>query len=246
MDLVIVMPVYNESGCIEAVTLDWLKIFDRLDGRLIAINDGSKDNTGEILNCVAEKESRLLVYHQQNAGHGAAILTGYAKAIEFNPAYVFQTDGDNQIKPGEFWKLWEQRKQASFILGARVERADAPHRLVLMHILKGIILFLFGINIRDANAPFRLMRITFLKDALRQFPSNVSTPNIFLSLVAARYHGGMVEVPVQHFRRSSGTGSLNLRKLVRVCFRSAKELLQFRLGQAGACSTRVREIGRDS
>ena len=65
MDLIIVMPVYNESGCIEAVSLDWLKIFDRLDGRQIAINDGSKDNTGEILYRLAEKNSRLLVYHQQ-------------------------------------------------------------------------------------------------------------------------------------------------------------------------------------
>jgi hypothetical protein len=43
IDLVIAMPAYDESGCIEAVTLDWLKIFDRRDGCLIAINDASKD-----------------------------------------------------------------------------------------------------------------------------------------------------------------------------------------------------------
>jgi glycosyltransferase involved in cell wall biosynthesis len=52
-----------------------------LDGRLIAVGDGSKDSTGVILDRLAEKEPRLLVHHQQNAGHGAAILAGYRMAI---------------------------------------------------------------------------------------------------------------------------------------------------------------------
>jgi hypothetical protein len=101
---------------------------------------------------------------------------------------------------------------------------------VLARILKNLNLLIFGTRIRDANSPFRLMRTTFLQDALRQFPRDVFAPNIFLSLVAARLPGTILEVPVQHFRRSTGTGSLNLRKLVRICLRCTKELLQFRLG----------------
>ena len=85
MNIVIVIPVYNESVCIEPVTLDWLRICDKLDGRLIAVDDGSKDGTGAILDRLAEKEPRLLVRHQQNAGHGAAILAGYYLAITLSP-----------------------------------------------------------------------------------------------------------------------------------------------------------------
>ena len=230
MDIVIVIPVYNESACIEQVTLDWVRVFDKLDGRLIAVDDGSKDGTGAILDRLAENEPRLLVHHQQNAGHGAAILAGYHMAITLAPDYIFQTDSDNQIKPSEFWRLWERREQSPLVLGVRQDRNDAAHRLAVMRILKGFNLLIFGTRIRDANAPFRLMRTTFLQGALRQFPRDVFAPNIFLSLIAAKSPVAVLEVPVQHFRRSTGIESLNLRKLVRICLRCTKELLQFRLG----------------
>ena len=87
MDVVVVIPAYNERAYIEQTVLDWLRVLDKLDGRLIAVDDGSKDSTGVILDRLAEKEPRLLVHHQQNAGHGAAILAGYRMAIALNPDY---------------------------------------------------------------------------------------------------------------------------------------------------------------
>jgi dolichol-phosphate mannosyltransferase len=230
MDVIIVIPVYNESACIEQVTLDWLRVVDKLDGLLIAVDDGSTDGTGAILDRLAEKEPRLLVQHQPNAGHGEAILAGYRMAIALSPDYIFQTDSDNQIKPSEFWHLWQRREQSSFVLGVRQDRNDAAHRLLVTRILGTFNLLIFGAHIRDANAPFRLMRTTFLQDALRQCPRGVFAPNIFLSLVAARSPSAILEMPIQHSRRSTGTESLNPRKLVRMCLRSTKELLQFRLG----------------
>ena len=100
-----------------------------------------------------------------------------------------------------------------------VRRETIPHRLVVLRILKGLNLLIFGTHIRDANAPFRLMRTTFLQEALRQFPGDVFAPNVFLSLIAAKLPVAVLEVPVQHFQRSTGTGSLNLLKLVRICLR---------------------------
>ena len=230
MDIVIVIPVYNESACIEQVTLDWVRVFDKLDGRLIAVDDGSKDGTGAILDRLAEKDPRLLVHHQQNAGHGAAILAGYRLAITMSPDYIFQTDSDDQIKPSEFWHLWERREQSPLVLGVREDRNDAAHRLVLARILKDLNLLIFGTHIRDANSPFRLMRMTFLKTRCGKFRAMSLLPTSSCSLVAARLPGAILEVPVQHFRRSTGTESLKLRKLVRICLRCMKELLQFRLG----------------
>jgi dolichol-phosphate mannosyltransferase len=230
MDIVIVMPVYNESACIEQVMLDWFRVFDKLAGLLIVVDDGSRDGTGAILRRLAEKEPRLLVHHQQNGGHGAAVLAGYRMAIKLNPAYIFQTDSDNQIKPSEFWHLWERREQAPLVLGVRQDRNDEAHRIVVSRILESLNLLIFGKRIRDANTPFRLMRTTFLRNALGQFPRDVFAPNIFLSLVASKLFVAIPEVSVEHFQRSTGEKSLNLRKLVLVCLRCTKELLQFRVG----------------
>jgi dolichol-phosphate mannosyltransferase len=162
-----------------------------------------------------------------------------------SPDYIFQTDSDDQIKPSEFWHLWERREQSPLVLGVRQDRNDAAHRLVVTRILKGFNLLIFGTHIRDANAPFRLMRTTFLQDALRQFPRDIFAPNIFLSLVAAKLPVAVPEVPVQHFRRSTGTESLNLRKLVRICLRCTKELLQFRLGLFHANGAQENKSPRD-
>ena len=43
--LIVVMPVYNEAGCIEQVLDEWLAILRKVDGVLLVINDGSTDGT---------------------------------------------------------------------------------------------------------------------------------------------------------------------------------------------------------
>ena len=214
MDVVVVIPAYNERAYIEQTVLDWLRVLDKLDGRLIAVDDGSKDSTGVILDRLAEKEPRLLVHHQQNAGHGAAILAGYRMAIALNPDFIFQADSDDQIKPSEFWRLWERREQSPFVLGVRQDRNDAAHRLIVTNILKGLNPLIFGTYIRDANALFRLMSTTFVQAALRQFPRDVFAPNIFChwSPENCRSQPGGAG---QHFRRSTGTESANMSKLIR-------------------------------
>ena len=141
--------------------------------------------------------------------------------------------------------IWNDRLgSAPLVLGVRQDRDDAVHRLMVTRVLRGLNLLIFGTHIRDANAPFRLMRTTFLQDALRQFPRDVFAPNI-LSLVAAKLPFAVAEVPVQHFRRSTGTGSLDLQKLVRICLRCTKELLRFRFGLFHAHGAQEHKSPRD-
>ena len=56
--LYIVVPAYNESENIEALIEDWYPVVERYnekgDSRLVIINDGSKDNTYEMLCKAAE------------------------------------------------------------------------------------------------------------------------------------------------------------------------------------------------
>ena len=50
-ELCIVMPAYNEEGCIQEVVKKWLSAIDALgvtSGALVVVNDGSKDRTGAL------------------------------------------------------------------------------------------------------------------------------------------------------------------------------------------------------
>ena len=99
----LVIPAYNIENYIER-TLDsvFAQTYRNLD--VIAVNDGSSDTTGLLLDRYAEKEPRLHVLHQENAGASRARLAGIRAA---KGDYIGFVDGDDLIDPGMYERLLE-------------------------------------------------------------------------------------------------------------------------------------------
>lgn len=98
-ELCIVVPVYNESGAIGAVLSKWSAMLDShgIDWQLHAYNDGSRDNSSEILSAVAKRSNGRLVAHDKtNSGHGPTILLGYRENAE-HCDWLFQMDSDDEM-----------------------------------------------------------------------------------------------------------------------------------------------------
>jgi glycosyltransferase involved in cell wall biosynthesis len=234
LNLVLVIPAYNEEGCIENVIDLWTKgisnILKNDNFKILVINDGSKDKTGEILDHIASKNNFLIAKHQLNGGHGNAVVNGYKFAVEMNPEFVFQTDSDDQFIPDDFKHFWDLKDQSDFILGFRQIRHDDPFRLLITRILKFSLLFIYGTYINDANIPFRLYKTSFLKKLLTVLPNPVPfAPNIFLSVLAKKANQKLFNIPVIHKERETGEVSIRHMKLLQVCWQSLKELILFRI-----------------
>ena len=187
--LAIVMPAYNEQECMADVVKIWSDLLDDEfageNTRLIVVNDGSKDNTGKILDALKPQYPKLEVVHQVNGGHGNAVVHAYRKAVELDAEFVFQTDSDDQFIPEDVKKLWDKRNESDFILGYRQVRHDDIFRLLITRILRYSMFLVYGTFIMDSNIPFRLIRGTFLKKLLSQLPNPVPfAPNIFLAIMA--------------------------------------------------------------
>ncbi|WP_353721399.1 glycosyltransferase family 2 protein [Dyadobacter sp. 676] len=232
--LSIVMPAYNEQDCIEKVVYNWTSFlktkFPNDNTTLIVINDGSKDNTKVLLDKLDAEIDNLTVVHQKNGGHGNAVVNGYRKALELGSEYVFQTDSDDQFVSEDFDKLWEKRSQSQFILGYRQVRHDAGVRLFITKFLRGTISAVYGTFIMDSNIPFRLIKGTFLKKLMAQLPNpEPFAPNIFLAVMAKKSGQELFDIPITHKDRETGTVSIVKWNLWKVCIRSFKELLRFRL-----------------
>ncbi|NEA36863.1 glycosyltransferase family 2 protein [Streptomyces sp. SID13031] len=233
-ELAVVVPVYNEVGCIRQVLEEWIATLDTAGltdehmVHMIIIDDGSTDGTSQILAELATKDQRLKVVKQRCGGHGPSVIHGYQLALESQAEYIFQIDSDNEFEPSEFASLWELRDRAPFVLGCRVRRNSPLHRRFISRSLRLLQRVLFQVNIPDSNVPYRLMGRNYLNFALKHIPSNVFIPNVYMSIVAHALQVPVVYVPISHRQRTTGKVSIHGWRLLRVCAKNLAQLVAWR------------------
>lgn len=225
---VVVMPVYNEEGCIGDVCREWLAEAGSMEYVLLLVDDGSTDRTAEILAELANSHSGIEVVCQANAGHGRAVVRGYREALERRAEWVFQVDSDGQFRATDFAKLWERRSSSSCVLGYRATRHDSWHRRCFSHLHRCLLLLFFGISPRDPNVPFRLMKTDLLARMLRSVPPGAFAPNVWLGLLAMRSGQDPVNVPVNHLPRAAGASKLRILPLARAAASHLLDMFRFR------------------
>ncbi|HEV3272032.1 MAG TPA: glycosyltransferase family 2 protein [Candidatus Methylacidiphilales bacterium] len=220
VDLAVVMPVYNEEANIEAVVSEWAGEFERLgiSFALLAINDGSKDGTGALLQTLAKRYGdSVRPVEKGNAGHGQACRTGYALAVESGAEWTLQIDSDGQCDPRFFASFWSCREEAAAVFGVRTTRDDGVSRALISAGCRIATSLLCGIDLKDANVPYRLIRTSVLKEAMPRIPDDFDMQNVALTLALKRQPSVRWKYVPIHFRdRQGGTNSINLRRIAQM------------------------------
>jgi glycosyltransferase involved in cell wall biosynthesis len=101
----VVMSVYNGAANL-AATLDSVLAQEDCDFEFIAVNDGSVDTSGQVLDDYAARDKRLRVIHQSNTGLTRALMRGCAQA---RGTFIARQDADDLSLPGRL------NEQASFL-----------------------------------------------------------------------------------------------------------------------------------
>lgn len=196
---------------------------------LYAIDDGSTDQSANLLKTYQEQYPEIVVYSKANEGHGKAVMYGYHQAIGAGADWVFQCDSDAQFVASDFLKLWERRQKSSFILGVRQDRQDPLARKIISWLLRSLSQFFFQSDATDINIPFRLMRSSLLAALIKEIPASCLTPNIQLTLLANALHIDPLNIEISHRKRQGGVPSLNFKELCRICSQSLIDLLLLRI-----------------
>ena len=230
--LAIVMPVYNEEAAIGAVLDKWVAAMDRLgiEYQIHPYNDGSKDNSWDVIRAKAEEHAGKVVAHTKpNGGHGPTILQGYREAAEAGYNWVFQIDSDDEMGPEGFGELWNRREEYDFLVGIRDGRKQALPRKIISAFSRLSVRLFYGKSIWDVNTPYRLMRVSAFKDVWNAIPRNTFAPNVIITGMAASKKLRCYETRVPQHDRTTGEVSIKKWKLLKAALRAFGQTIVFSL-----------------
>jgi dolichol-phosphate mannosyltransferase len=224
--LFIIIPCYNEQYNIGKTIFGYYKIISKFEnGKILIINDGSIDNTEEVIDENIKNIPQIELINKENSGHGSTCLFGYKLAIEKGANYIFQVDSDNQNKSEDFWSLWNQKGEANFVFGNRKPRKDGYFRKIVTNILTFLIKIIFGKLIKDPNVPFRLMKANILEKYLSIIPPHFFITNTLLSIILVTNKEKIKWVDVEFFKRQNGKNSISLFSILKISKTVFQELM---------------------
>jgi len=137
MAVVIVVPCYNEAARLPVAAFE--RFLDATPVDFIFVNDGSTDNTGEVLKRIQSgRENRVRILdHEKNQGKAEAVRRGMEQALASGADYAGFWDADLATPLEAIPKLacvLEQRPEIDMVFGSRVkllgrniERRPARH-----------------------------------------------------------------------------------------------------------------------
>jgi dolichol-phosphate mannosyltransferase len=101
-DVTVVIPTYNEVENVESITAA-----AKSHGyRVLVVDDGSPDGTGDLADALASGDDRFEVFHRtEKAGLGTAYAEGFTYAIDAGARVVCEMDADFSHDPADLPRL---------------------------------------------------------------------------------------------------------------------------------------------
>ncbi len=205
----IVVPVLNEEESLEPFYQELHKIILELkvDYEIIFIDDGSTDNSLEILKKLFKVNDKIRIFSfRRNLGKSEALSLGFIKA---KGDFIITLDADLQDKPSEIPKLLRIAKDGiDVVSGWRKNRKDKSRMLIISRLFNFLMGMLFNLHLHDYNCGIKL----YTRDAAKSLRLYGGLHR-FIPLLAYEQGFTVDEVIVEHASRKYGKSKYNFSKL---------------------------------
>ncbi len=167
--LTVIIPAYNEELGIKQTVQDLILFAKKNNWNIIVVNDGSTDNTGEI---IKNLEYISVINHTSNKGYGASLKTGIKAS---KTEYIAMYDADGQHNPVDLEAMWNNITDQDMLIGKRGKDSHQdwlrkPGKWVLGKTAN----LLTGRKIPDLNSGLRVIKRSCLINKLHLFSNAFS------------------------------------------------------------------------
>jgi dolichol-phosphate mannosyltransferase len=233
----LILPTYNEAENIEPF-VD--AVGEKLPpgSRILIVDDGSPDGTGEIADRIAARREEVAVLHRPHKeGLGPAYIAGFREALAQGAALVVEMDADFSHEPAYLPRLLEAAERADVVIGSRyVDGGDVGDWGVLRRTISrggsAYARLVLGVDVSDLTAGFKCIRREVLEAIdLDTVQSRGYAFQVELTYRAIRRGFTVVEVPIVFRDRRVGSSKMSRAIVAEAIWRVP--LLRFKNGRSG-------------
>ncbi len=218
----LILPTYNEAENVGPIVGAAGEVLARAapEGfRILIVDDGSPDGTGELADQLADKHDWVSVLHRtEKAGIGPAYIAGFRHALAHGAGYVMEMDSDFSHDPADLARLLGAvHDGADLALGSRYVDGGGVRNWGLLRrvVSQGGSTYarvVLGLQVKDLTGGFKCFRREVLETiSLADVRSRGYAFQVELTYRAVQAGFRVVEVPIVFRDRELGTSKMSWR-----------------------------------
>jgi len=209
----VVVPVFNEAENLPGLLHAVKSALEGLPHEVIVVDDGSADQSPQILHRLAQTHSQMTVLLlAKNYGQSTALQAGFDHA---RGRFIVTMDGDLQNDPADIPGMiafLESNPQVDMVSGWRKSRQDAAlSRRLPSQLANWLISRITGVQLHDYGCALKAYRANIIAN-LRLYGEQ----HRFIPALAAQVGAKIIERPVNHRARVAGRSNYGLDRTTRV------------------------------
>ena len=218
--LTVIVPAYNEAASLPLLLPELVAYCDERRWKIIVVNDGSMDDTRDLLNAFGGQRGFQVIHHKLNRGYGAALKSGLL-ACDTRYAVTVDADGQHFLEDIDRLLACMTANDADLVVGSRKGSVSrSSYRGIGKSIIRFLAKVLMTVPIYDLNSGMKIFNAALAKKYVHLAPDTMAFSDI-ISLVFINNRHLVMEEPIRIRERKSGNSTIGLQ----TAFQTIMEIL---------------------